>query len=399
MRCLVADKFSEGHLKALEALGLEVEYAPGLGAAKLAEKLAGVHVLVVRSTEVRKVAIEAGKALSLIVRAGAGVNTIDVAAASAHGIFVANCPGKNSAAVAELAFGHLVSLDRRLVEQDRDLKAGRWRKGEYGKAQGLAGRTLGLVGFGSIARETAQRARGFGMRVIAWSRSLTDETAKAHGVERVADLAALAARADAVSVHVALAKETRGLIGGDFFAALKKGSLFVNTARAEVVDRAALEGAIAKGIRVAVDVFHAEPEGGEGTFDDPLGKLPGLYGSHHVGASTEQAQAAIADETVRIVGRFLASGEVPNCVNVARRSRARFQLVVRHEDKVGVLAGVLAVVREAGVNAQEIENTIFEGASAACAKIRLDDALPPERLEEIRKRPEVIFADLWPLPG
>ncbi len=178
---------------------------------------------------------------------------IDVVAASGRGIFVANCPGKNSAAVAELAFGHLISLDRRLVAQDRDFKAGKWRKGEYGKAAGLAGRTLGLVGFGSIGKEMAQRGRGFGMKVVAWSRSLTDEAAKAHGVERVADLMALAARSDAVSIHVALAKETRGLIGGEFLGALKKGALFVNTARAEVVDRAALEGAVAKGLRVAVD--------------------------------------------------------------------------------------------------------------------------------------------------
>lgn len=397
MRCLVADKFSEGHLGALGALGMEVDYAPGVGAAALAGRLNGVHVLVVRSTEVKRDAIDAGRALSLIVRAGAGVNTIDLETASKHGIYVANCPGKNSAAVAELAFGHLLALDRRLVAQDRDLKVGRWAKGEYGKAPGLAGRTLGIVGLGSIGQELAVRARGFGMRVVAWSRSLTPARAEALEICHASTLEELAAQSDAVSVHLALVKETRGLIGAAFFAKMKKGSMFVNTARAEVVDAAALQAAIESGLRVALDVFHTEPAGSEGAFADAIGKDLRVQGSHHVGASTEQAQAAIADETVRIVKSFLETGEVPNCVNIARRSPARFQLVVRHEDKVGVLANVLAVVREAGVNAQEIENIVFEGAHAACAKIRLDEPLSEAHLAEVRARPEVIFADIWPL--
>ena len=237
------------------------------------------------------------------------------------------------------------------------------------------------------------------MRVVAWSRSLDDRAARELGVERAADLLALAREADFLSLHLALTKETRGLVSREVLAALRPGAALVNTARAELVDQAALLEAARDGrLRVATDVFAGEPEKGQAEFDSPLAKLPGVYGTHHIGASTEQAQDAIARETVRIVETFVRTGQVPNCVNVARRTPARARLVVRHYDKVGVLANVLAAVREAGINAEEIRNTVFEEARAASCAIDLDERPPDSVLESIRaRRDEVLFAHCFDL--
>lgn len=375
MRVLVADKFEETGLGGLRALGCEVYYEPGLEGEALGWRLrdTGAEVLVVRSTRVTAAEMDQGKSLSLIVRAGAGVNTIDVAGASARAISVSNCPGKNAVAVAELAWGLILALDRRIPDQTADLRAGLWNKAEYGKARGLAGRTLGIAGFGSIGREVAARGLAFGMRVIAWSPSLTAEQAAREGVERVATLAELAVGSDVVSVHLALTKETRGLLGGAFFDAMRPGALFVNTSRGETVNAAALKAAIStKGVRAGLDVFETEPSGGTGAFEDEVGRLPGVVGTHHVGASTEQAQNAIAGEVVRIVAAFKSSGEVPNAVNLCERSPARWLLTVRHRDRVGVLAHVFGALREAGINVQKTENVVFDGAEAASARIQLD---------------------------
>lgn len=375
MRVLVADKFEETGLEGLRSLGCEVYYEPKLEGESLGWRLrdTAAEVLVVRSTKVTAAEMDQARNLSLVVRAGAGVNTIDLAGASARAISVSNCPGKNAVAVAELAWGLILALDRRIAEQTADLKAGLWNKAEYGRARGLAGRTLGIAGFGAIGREVAARGRAFDMEVVAWSPSLTAERAAEAGVVRVASLRELASRSDVVSVHLALTKETRGVLGGAFFDAMRPGALFVNTSRGETVNAAALKGAIAtKGIRAGLDVFEREPTGGTGAFEDEVGRLPGVVGTHHVGASTEQAQNAIASEVVRIVAAFKATGEVPNAVNLCERSPARWLLTVRHRDRVGVLAHVFGALREAGINVQGTENVVFDGAEAASARIQLD---------------------------
>ena len=375
MRVLVADKFEETGLEGLRSLGCEVYYEPKLEGEALGWRLrdTAAEVLVVRSTKVTAAEMDQARNLSLVVRAGAGVNTIDLPAASARAISVSNCPGKNAVAVAELAWGLILALDRRIAEQTADLKAGLWNKAEYGRARGLAGRTLGIAGFGAIGREVAARGRAFDMEVVAWSPSLTAERAAEAGVVRVASLRELASRSDVVSVHLALTKETRGVLGGAFFDAMRPGALFVNTSRGETVNAAALKEAIAtKGIRAGLDVYEREPSGGTGAFDDEVGRLPGVVGTHHVGASTEQAQNAIASEVVRIVAAFKATGEVPNAVNLCGRSPARWLLTVRHRDRVGVLAHVFGALREAGINVQQTENVVFDGAEAASARIQLD---------------------------
>lgn len=396
MRILVADEFPKVHLEALRGLGLTVDFRPGLKGDALAEAARDVSMLVVRSTEVPAKVFEVATGLSLVIRAGAGVNTIDVKAASAHGVFVANCPGQNAIAVAELTFGLMLAVDRRIPDNVAALRQGSWNKKRFSQARGLYGRTLGLVGLGAIGTAVAERALSFGMRVVGYSRSFTVERAKALGIERAESLLSLARQCDVLSVHVPASGDTKGMVSRQVLAALPDGAVFINTSRADVVDNDALLEEARRGrLFVATDVFPDEPKGGEAAFPSELGKLPQVYGTHHIGASTEQAQDAIARETVRLVDRFLNEGVVPNCVNIAEKTPARYQLIVRHHDRVGVLANVLDAVRQAGINAQEIENTIFEGAHAACCKIQLDSRPPDEMLERIRSRAEeIIFVDL-----
>ena len=322
MKILIADKFEEGAQADLIDAGFEVVYKPDAKGDLLKEAIAssGADVLVVRGNKVTGEMLEAGR-MSLVVRAGAGYNTIDVKTASARGIYVANCPGKNSVAVAELAFGLMLALDRRIPAGVADLKEGRWNKKEYSKARGLFGRTLGLIGVGKIGQEMVVRARAFGMPVVAWSRSLTPQRAELLGIEMKQSPLEVAMSCDVLSVHVALTGETRNLIDEKLLEALKPGSYFINTSRAEVVDQTALERVVGeRGIRAGLDVFAGEPAGGTGAVEDGIFKLDGVIGTHHIGASTDQAQQAIADETLRIIREYKETGRAPNVVNVARKS-------------------------------------------------------------------------------
>ena len=392
MKVLVADPFEQSGLEGLKAAGCEVVYDPEAKDDRLIEAVrsTGAEVLVVRSTKVTSAMLDAGR-LALIVRAGAGYNTIDVAGASKRGIYVSNCPGKNAIAVAELTFGLILALDRRIPDNVAELRAGKWNKKAFSKARGLRGQTIGVLGIGSIAQEVIRRAAAFGLDVVVWSRRfdgeerpMRDAEARAFDLETEARLvrialaptpAAVASRADILSVHLAFGPDTKGLVGREVLDALKPGATFINTARAEIVDHAALlEVAREKRVRVGLDVFNAEPATATGDFNDELVSLPNVYGTHHIGASTDQAQEAIAAETVRIVTSFKNTGKVPNVVNLASRTPATHMLVVRHRDRPGVLAHVFDNLREANLNVQETENIVFEGAEAAVARINLDGA-------------------------
>jgi len=382
VRVLIADKFEQSGRDALAGAGFEISYQPGVKDLCKAVTEFRPDVLVVRSTAVTEPILAAG-AIKLVVRAGAGYNTIDVPAASRRGIYVSNCPGKNSIAVAELAFGLILALDRKIPDNVAFLRAGRWNKSEFSKARGLYGRTLGLIGLGQIGREMVRRAHGFGMNVVAWSRSLSAESAEELGVGWKISPTEAAAASDVVSVHIALNNQTRSLLGAGFFSAMKNGALFVNTARAEVVDQDALARAIReKEIRAALDVYANEPAGGAGEFSDPIAQ--DVYGTHHIGASTDQAQEAIAAETVRIIRTFKEKGKVPHVVNLAKSSPATCSLIVRHLDRPGVLASVLDAISGARINVQEMENIIFEGAEAAVAQINLESEPGSDLLERLR---------------
>lgn len=400
MLVLVADKFEQSGRDGLQAIGCEVSFQPDLKDDALVTAIAKEQpdVLVVRGTKVTEPMLAAGP-LQLIVRAGAGYNTIDVAAASRRGIYVSNCPGKNSIAVAELAFALILALDRRIADNVIALRAGQWNKKEFSKARGLFGRTVGLVGLGKIGQEMIPRARAFGMPVLAWSRSLTSEKAAELGVEKMETPLDVARAADIVSVHVALKPDTRMLIGADFFKEMREGAYLINTSRGEVVDQSALVEAIkSKGIRAGLDVFAIEPTSAVAEFTDPIANEASVYGTHHVGASTDQAQEAIAAETVRIIQSFKESGQVPNVVNLAQRTPATHRLVVRHHDRPGVLAQVLDAIKAEHINVQEMENIVFEGAEAAVARINLDKAPPPAMLDRLRSgNADIIELDLLTL--
>ena len=390
MKVLIADKFEQSGVDGLKAAGCDVLYEPDLKDDTLRHAIgaSGADVLVVRGTPVTGQMLDSGR-LSLIVRAGAGYNTIDVAGASTRGIYVSNCPGKNAIAVAELAFALILALDRRVPDNVAELRAGKWNKKEFSKAQGLYGRTLGLLGVGHIGREVIRRAAGFGMNIVVWSRRFDGENRPMHEQEardlgiapalrtiRI-DLAPtpgdVAARADVLSLHLALGPETKGLVNAALLDRLKPGAIVVNTARGDIVDYPALAAAVrSKGLRVGLDVFANEPAASAADFHDPLIPLPGVYGTHHIGASTEQAQEAIAAETVRIIRSYKETGKVPNVVNLATRTPATHMLVVRHRDRPGVLAHVFNYLRQDNLNVQETENIVFDGAQAAVARINLD---------------------------
>lgn len=393
MRVLIADAFPERYLTELKQSGFDVRYDPGATVESLPEKVPGVDVLVVRSTKVDRKVIEAGRSIGLVLRAGAGYDTIDVAAASERGIFVANCPGKNAVAVAELTFGLILALDRRVADATADLRQGKWNKKEYSKANGLKGRRIGVIGLGSIGRAVIDRAKAFEMNVLAWSRSLTGLTADDLGVGYCRTPEEVAERADIVTVHVAQTKETKGLCGPAFFAKMQRGAMFINTSRGGLHDQAALVAAMKeKGVRAGLDVFDGEPAGATANdFHHELFSLPGFVGTHHIGASTEQAQDAIAEEAVRITREYAATGRPSNVVNVEVRAPAKSELVVRHYDKVGVLAQVLGVVRKYGLNVADMSNTIFQGQRAAVAAIRVTTEPPAELLAEIAALEDMVI--------
>jgi len=387
---LIADKLSSKAVSELEKMGAQVTLNPDLSADDLPSHVQNAEILIVRSTKVTAATISAAPMLSLIIRAGAGVNTIDLKTAGERAIHVANCPGKNTDAVAELAIGLLIAADRRIVDASCDLRAGRWRKKEYGKANGLKGRTLGVVGLGSIGKAVVTRAKGLQMNVLAWSRSLTDEKAEELGVCRAESPLVVAEKSDAICIHLAANAETKHLINAEFLGKMKDGAILVNAARGEVVDTEAVMEAIkSKGIRYAADVFENEPTGGEADFaGTDFASM--ITATPHIGASTEQAAEAIADEVVRIVDAYRQSGKPRNVVNVCAKSKAITSLVVRHYNQVGVLAGILDRLKDAGINVEEMENTIFEGNQAASCALQLDTAPSDELIADIGKAENII---------
>jgi D-3-phosphoglycerate dehydrogenase / 2-oxoglutarate reductase len=403
MRLLIADKLHPRAIEELRTLPLEVVYEPELTKESLERHLAGVGILVVRSTEVTAAAIEHAKQLNLIVRAGAEFRTIDVRAASKRGIYVANCPGRNAAAVAELVFGLMLALDRRIPDAVASLRAGKWERQEYGKAEGLHGRTLGVAGLGAIGREVAQRARAFGLNVVGWSRSLTQARATDLGIAHAASLHELATRSQILSLHIALNDRTRHIVDRRVIDLLPERAMIINTARADLIDHGALFDAVDKrGLRVGLDVFPDEPRGTR-TFPGPdfLRTYPSggvVYGTPHIAAATDQAQLSIATEAVRIIRSFMIDATVPNVVNVSSSTAARFQLVIRMMDKVGTFANVLAVLKRHGINVEEVSNTVFEGGVAACAKLRLQSRPTEACLAEIKAFDEVLHVGLVTLP-
>ena len=405
-RVLLADKLPLSVVSRLESRGCEVIVSPDLKDDTLEQALRdhNPEVLVVRSTKVNSGHLDAASALSLVVRAGAGVNTIDLAAASSRGVYVSNCPGKNAVAVAELAWAHILNADRRVADGVHDLRSGQWRKKVYSKqAKGIKGRTLGIVGFGAIGQAVAKRGHAFEMEILAFDPALTPEAAEELGVRSVASLVELASESDVLTVHVGLNAHTRGLIGNEVIQALKPGAIVVNTSRGPVVDEAALRRGIEeKALRAGLDVFCEEPAA-DGSWKPDLVDLPGVYGTHHIGASTDEAQEAVAMEACRVLETYADEGSPANCVNLARYTPATHLLVIRHRDEVGVLSGVLNLLKEAKINVQNMENIVFSAAvgspCAACARIQIVGSPEPPILESLMSGSAIFEVKLLSLEG
>lgn len=395
MNVTIADKLPEEAIQELNKLGVNVENEPKLTADDLGNGIKS-DVLIVRSTVVNESCIKNSPDLMLIIRAGAGVNNIDMQAASQYGIYVANCPGKNAIAVAELTMALILSLDRHIPENVNDFHNGKWNKAAYSKADGLFGKVLGVVGTGQIGKAVIKRAKAFGMPVIAWSRSLTHEQADKMGVTYAKSIEQLASACDVLSVHLALKPQTKGIISKEILSALKDGAWFINTSRDAIVDEDALYEEVKSGrLKAGIDVFNDEPEYKEGEVKSRFQGLKGVHVTHHIGASTEQAQMAVASDAVDIVRGYMNSGKVRNWLNRCEQTEAPWQLVVRHYDKPGVIANVMNELKESDINAQELENVIFEGKVTACCTIQVDAKPDDKTLSTIRNRSnEVISAIL-----
>ncbi len=402
LRVLVADSLPQPAIEELEERGHECVVEADLGKDDLPDRIAGFDVLVVRSTKVRERVFEVADRLALVIRAGAGTNTIDTEAAAARGVLVANVPGRNSAAVAELTMGLLLAIDRRIPDNVADLRAGRWEKKAYGKGAGLLGSTLGIIGLGSIGLCVAERAAAFGMavQVVEKDRSeYVDARAAELGITQCAGLDELLETSDVVSLHVPASEETRHLVDKDFLGHLRPGAILLNTSRGDVVDESALLEALDAGsVRAGLDVYADEPGSGRATWESRLASHPGVVGTHHIGASTRQAQLATAVGVVEIVDAF-TEGRARNCVNLAPGRLGSVTLTVRHLDRPGVLARVLDVVSVAGLNVEQMENRVFRGGEAAMASIDVAGSLTPELLEQVREVPHVLGVSVTSFAG
>jgi D-3-phosphoglycerate dehydrogenase len=400
MKILCADALAAELLQPLRDAGHEVFVEPDLDADSLPARLEGdtVEVLVVRSTKVTEAALSASSSLGLVVRAGAGTDNVDKNAASALGIYVSNVPGQNAVAVAELAMALLLAIDRHIASGMADLRSGAWNKGTYSKADGILGKELAIVGLGEIGFALAERARAFGMTISALRKPGRSDASlsriRSAGIRLVDTMDELLANADVVSLHVPKAPETVGMVNADFLSKMKDGAILLNTARGEVVDEAALLAAMdERGIRAGLDVWPGEPSGKSADWTSALSTHPNVVGSHHIGASTAQAQAAVASGTVGVIEAYLA-GRVVNCVNLVDEPMGAVVLTVRHLDKVGVLAKVFATLREAGANVQQMENQLFVGSVAAVASINLDHEPDAGTLQQIAGDDDILAVSL-----
>lgn len=312
MNILIADKFPAVYMDQMKELGHSVTYKPELGENDIPNNIQDIDILVVRSTKVNAQAIEKANQLKVIIRAGAGVNTIDIAKATEKGVAVTNCPGKNSIAVAELAMGLILALDRRIPDNVADFHSGKWNKNEFSKADGLFGKRLFLIGVGNIGKEVAKRAVAFGMKVYGYDIVELNNP----DITQVKDIKETIPQVDIISIHLPQTPQTKGMFNKEIFDLMKPGTIFINTSRPGIIDEAALIEAVkTKNLKVGLDVFNDEPEGKDGEVKSPFQGIKNVYVTHHIGASTEQAQLAVAEETVRIIKTFAESGEVLNKVN------------------------------------------------------------------------------------
>ncbi len=395
MRILFADPLDDHRIDRLRKSGHDC-VVKNAGAEELPGLISGFDALVVRSTKVTADVMAAGDRLSLIVRAGAGTDNIDLPSASAAGVYVCNVPGRNAIAVAELTIGLLLAVDRQVSDGVADLRAGRWNKSRYAEAEGIFGKRLAIIGLGDVGLAVAERAKAFGMPVSAVRRdgrsSTTQSRIRSIGIRLVDSQEELLADADVVSLHVPKSPDTVDMVNPTFLSSLPDGAIILNTSRGDVVNEAALLTALdTREMRAGLDVFPGEPTEGSTSWESPLAQHPSVVGSHHIGASTRQAQESVAEGVVEVLTAFHC-GEPKHCLNLVLTTGDTQRLKVRHLDKVGVLAKVLNVIGHHGLNVQQMQNQVFEGGTAAVATINVHGEITGGVLEELATLDEVIAA-------
>ena len=319
MKILIADSFPVSHQQSLTDDGHQVTVDASLDETRLIDAIADHEILIVRSTKVTGDMLRAASNLRLVIRAGAGTNTIDKDTAAGLGIRVCNVPGANAVAVAELVMGLIISIDRNIPANVSDLNAGVWNKKKYSTARGLYGQKIGILGLGAIGFAVAERATAFGMEVFAVARSgrsaESEQRIEAARITQLASVSELLGECDIVTLHMPATEDTTGMVNQSFLSQMKDGAILINSSRGELVDEAALLEAInTKGIRVGLDVYNNEPGAGDSNFTSEIATHPGVCGTHHIGASTEQAQVAVADGVLSVIAAY-ANSEFKNCVN------------------------------------------------------------------------------------
>ncbi len=391
-RVLVVDPFGAQGIEGLRAVGCDAIHNTLLTAETL--ELAALDItpdiLVVRSMRVSEAILNASERLGLVVATGSTLENIDIDAASRRGIFVAHCPGRSAAAVAELAWALILGCDRRLPDHVMAVRSGASDDDNPNESAGLAGRTLGIVGLGQVGQEIAKRGAAFGMHVVAWSRNITEERCDALGIDYCANLVNLAKLSDVVSVSVTANEESHELLGDKFFNALHAGATIINTSLGGVVNEASLLHAVrTKGIRAGLDLHEYATSINERPILGQLMKQPGVYGTMQSGAMTTQACEAVDQEVVRIVRQWLEHGTVSGCVNRVGQSSAVTLIHIRHLNRPGVFAHIFDVLGKAGINVEEMENVICAGGEAAIARIHLNSPPTERDLASIRQTPHV----------
>ncbi|MCE2517693.1 MAG: phosphoglycerate dehydrogenase [Alphaproteobacteria bacterium] len=358
-RVLISDKLSETAVQIFKDRGIEVDYRPGLDADELLSVLGDYDGLAIRSaTKVTKEVLDhiAGGKLKVVGRAGIGVDNIDIAAATHHGIVVMNTPHGNAVTTAEHAISMMLASSRMIPQAHASTVAGKWEKSAFVGTE-VTGKRLGLVGCGNIGSIVADRAQGLKMKVMVFDPYLSEDKAKTLGVEKL-ELDDLLAKADYVSLHTPLTDATRNIIDASAIAKMKRGARLINCARGGLVDEVALRGALETGhlAGAAMDVFVEEPARENILFD-----APNLVATPHLGASTAEAQEKVALQIADQISDYLLDGAVSNAINMPNVTAEEAPILVPYMELANKLGSILGQVTKTALKTVSVE---FEGAAS-----------------------------------
>lgn len=350
-KVFVADKLAPEGIAALEQYPeLEIDFTPGLSVEDAIPHAANADAIIVRSaTKIRGELLDAATQLKVVGRAGIGVDNIDLDVATERGVVVLNTPDANATTTAELAIAHMFSLSRNLPAADQSVREGKWERNNFLGTE-ISGKTVGIVGFGTIGRLAAERCRGLKMRVIGFDPFVTDKTFEEHGVEKC-ELDDLVQQADFVSLHCPVTDGTRNLFSRERLASMKPGARLINCARGGLVDEVALKEVVASGhlAGAALDVYASEPPG-----ESPLFEETNIQFTPHLGASTEEAQTAVGVEIAHQIAAFLIRSEVINAVNVPSIAPEKLEKLGPYMDLARKLGKLLCNMMEEPMSTIEV---------------------------------------------